>query len=160
VTSRFLYEPQEALVATAEHMMRKSYPNFCFALDARAIAHEKAGRIAGVAVFDKWADGDVLLTVVSDGSRRWLNREFVVRTLAFPFLQCGNRRITCLVSTRNAESLRFTRKFGWTEEGRLREAGPDGEDMLVFGMLRREAGRWLPAGLAPHLSRETAAEFC
>lgn len=132
--SRYIYGEDERLVAWAE--ARVSHQRF--RSDACAIGHERDGELVGVAVFDTFSGTSCVVGLASDGSRRWMTREFAIRVMAFPFLQCGFARITCFVSTLNEASLRYTRHFGWVEEGRLREAGPTGEDMIVFGLLRRE----------------------
>jgi hypothetical protein len=62
----------------------------------------------------------------------------MVHVMSYAFAQCGYHRLTCTVSEHNAASLAFTRRFGWTEEGRLREQGLDGEDYILFGLLARE----------------------
>ena len=142
---RYLYEPQDELVAWAEAAMAESYPGFKFRADAKAICCVRGGAIVGAVVFDTFTDGDCLVHIVSNGSRRWMSKEFAIRAMAYPFLQLGNKRITAVIAEHNEDSLRFTRKFGgWVEEGRMREAGPFGQDMLLFGMLRRDC-RWLPS---------------
>jgi len=139
VTSRYIYDRHDELVAWAEQRIR----GHNFRDDAVAIGHERDGIIVGVAVFDTFSPNACLVGLASDGSRRWMTRAFAVRAMSYPFVQCGFRHIGCIVSSRNEASLRFTRGFGWTQEGVLREAGPEGEDMIMFGMLRREC-RWLP----------------
>lgn len=148
MSSSYIYDRQEDMIAWAADRMHFTYQDdFVFAPDAKAIGHMRDGEFVGVVVFDRFSDRDCLLHIVSDGTRRWLTREFITRALTYPFRQCGNRRVTCLVSENNKESLRFTRKFGgWVEEGRMREAAPDGSDLIMFGMLRRECP-WLPVTL-------------
>jgi len=143
--SDYLYDDQDALIDWAARKMGNSYltPNgFEFRSDARAIGHRRDGEIVGVAVFDTFSDTDCLLHVVSDGTRRWLTRQFILRTLLFPFGQLGFRRITSLVSVLNDDSIRFCNNFGWKLEGMMRHAGPRGEHMFLFGMLREEC-RWI-----------------
>jgi RimJ/RimL family protein N-acetyltransferase len=143
--SDYLYQDQDRLIAWAADKMGDTYltPNgFQFRTDARAIGHSRNGAIVGVAVFDTFSDTDCLLHVVSDGSRRWLTRQFILKTLLFPFGQLGLRRITSLVSVLNEDSVRFCNDFGWKLEGVLRKAGPRGENMFLFGLLRTEC-RWI-----------------
>lgn len=146
MSSVILYDQQERMLDwAAEHM---GYPGFRFRADAKAIGREVNGEIVGVVVFDTFSDGDCLIHVVSDGSRRWFSREFVVRAMAYPFLQLNFRGITALVLADNARSLAMCRHFGFTAEGRLRRRGPKGQDIIVFGLLREEC-RWLqPRGRA------------
>lgn len=132
--SQFVYGDDEHLVAWAEAKI----PHHRFRDDAKAIGHERDGEIVGVAVFDTFSPNGCCMGLASDGSRRWMTRDFAVAVMAYPFVQCGFNRITCIISALNEPSLRYTRHFGWTQEGVFREAGPLGEDMILFGMLRRE----------------------
>ncbi|PTM61911.1 GNAT family N-acetyltransferase [Phreatobacter oligotrophus] len=140
MTSELVYHDNDRLLAWA--VDRMGYPGFRFRQDAHAIGRQTDGEIRGVVIFDTWSDGDCLIHVVSDGSRRWFTREFCVHAMAYPFLQVGNRRITALVSEHNDPSLAMCRHFGFAQEGRLRRAGPAGEDMILFGLLREDC-RWL-----------------
>lgn len=143
MTDTYLYGHDERLIAWAQSRLQCEFRS-----DAKAIGLERNGDIAGAVVFDTFSPGDCLVHLVSDGSRRWLTREFITRSMAYPFLQIGQPRISCIISSGNTDSLRFTRHFGWTQEGVLREAGAEGEDLILFGMLRREC-RFLSPGLLP-----------
>lgn len=127
------------------HRMRSTIePGFeRFRADATAIGHSIDGRLTGVVVYDTFMSHDCLIHLVSDGTKRWLTRDFIVRAMAYPFAQLQQRRVTALVSEHNAPSRVFTAHFGFREEGRMRAAGSRGEDVLVFGLLRSEC-RWLP----------------
>ncbi|MBO9458973.1 GNAT family N-acetyltransferase [Labrenzia sp. R5_0] len=143
MASTFEYHPQPTLITWAETKMRETYPGFVFARDARAIGHARDGELVAVVVYDRWSENDCMVHVVSDGSRSWMTRSFAVVAMAYPFRQLGFTRITAMVSELNEESLRFSQRFGWRLEGYLRKAGPKGEGLLLFGMLKSEC-RWLP----------------
>lgn len=137
----YVYGQDERLVGWASEILGQAHR---FRPDAKAIGIEVDGALRGVVVFDTFSPIDCLVTVVSNSKRNWLTRAFIRRVMAYPFVQCGFPRITCLVSRSNKPSLRFTRRFGgWQLEGVLRKAGTDGEDMLLFGMLREDCV-WLP----------------
>lgn len=152
MSSVILYDQQQRMLEWAAGRM--GYPRFRFRDDAQAIGREKDGQLVGVVVYDTWSDGDCLIHVVSDGSRRWFSREFCIRAMAYPFLQVGNRSITALVLTTNAPSIAMCRHFGFQQEGLLRRRGPAGEDMILFGLLREEC-RWLP-GASRSIMRHAA----
>lgn len=155
--SRILYDQQERMLGWAASALQKSYPtpNLRFRPDAQAIGHERGGELVGVIVFDTWSDGDCLIHVVSDGSRRWFTRAFCRCAMAFPFHQVGTRRITAIVSERNPASLGLCDHFGFKVEGRLRKGGPLGEDLILLGLLREEC-RWID-GRKPAIVRLAAA---
>lgn len=142
--SRFLYGEDDRLVAWAADRIDRG----CFRDDARAIGHEKNGELVAVVVFDTFSTTGCFVHIAS-GARKWMSREFGIVAMTYPFIQLALPRISCIVSTNNRMSLRFTRQFGWIEEGIMRRAGNDGEDIILFGMLRQEC-RWLPAPLLWH----------
>lgn len=135
--SPYVYDRQAELVTWAEARI----PFCSFRDDARAIGLEMDGSIAAVVVYDTFTPISCFVHVAA-ARRKWFSPEFATVTMAFPFIQCGHRRINCLISQSNRMSLRLTRHFGWTQEGRIRCGGAEGEDLLLFGMLREEC-RWI-----------------
>ncbi len=120
-----------------------------FSADARAIGMEVGGEIVAVTVWNCFELHNCLMSVASDGSRRWMTREFLFRSFAYPFLQLGLPRVTVKVDEANAASLRLTKHLGFVEEGRLRRAAPGGRDDIVMGLLSEEC-RWISVALARH----------
>ena len=142
---RYLYDA-DILVPWAE----KRIDRFSARDDAKAIGMAVDRQIVAAVLFDTFTTTSCMVHLASDGSKRFIRRDFglIRHAMAYPFVQLGLPRITCMISENNSASLRFTRHFGWVEEGRLREAGEDGEDVIVFGLLRREC-KWLPVFFAP-----------
>jgi RimJ/RimL family protein N-acetyltransferase len=134
-----VYDCQAELIAWAEARI----PDNRFRNDAKAIGVTRNGDICGVAVFDNFSVGSCCVSVASDGSRRWMTREFLIRVFAYPFLQLGYRRLTCFIAASNHDSIRLCEHLGWSREGVLRRGAPDGDDMLLLGLLREEC-RYLP----------------
>lgn len=99
---------------------------------------DSAGRrIAAVTVFDGFSKCDANMHIASDETGKWMTREYLVRAFAYPFIQCGLRRVTGLVPAKNTVALKFDLHLGFRLEGRCRDALPD-DDVLVLGLLRRE----------------------
>lgn len=136
--SRIVYDDQARMLAFAiEHGASTEWKS-----DAVAIGREVGGRLVVVGVFENFTDGDCHVHVASDGSAHWLNRAYLAHFFAYPFIQLGLRRITGLVPSNNHRALAFDLHLGFQVEGRLREAFPDA-DLMVLGMLKREC-RYLP----------------
>lgn len=132
-----LYQQEERLLPWAcERIGVES-----FRPDAQAIGLSRDGEVVGVVVYDNFSPADVMCHIASDGSRRWMIRPYLFAVFAFPFLQCGMRRITGLVESRNKAALRFDKHLGFQVEGMLRHGAPD-DDVYVLGMLREEC-RWI-----------------
>jgi len=135
-----IYGEDERFIDWAQTIM----PDVTFRDDAYALGCERDGQIVGAVIFDTFGPSDCLIHVVTDGKRRWFSRELATRVCAFTFIQCKFRRITAMISADNEASLRFLEGFGgWVQEGVLRQGGTNGEDLILFGMLRRDC-RWLP----------------
>jgi RimJ/RimL family protein N-acetyltransferase len=138
-----VYEPKDEMIAWAESKIEAGR----FRDDAKAIGVRSDGGLTGVVVFDSFTTTGCWIHVASDGSRRWLTREFILKVFAYPFIQLGYPRLNAFVSVDNHASRDFCSGFGFSVEGHLREAGAHGEDLIIFGMLRREC-RWLPETFA------------
>lgn len=110
--------------------------------DARAIGQSRNGIINAVVVYDTFSACDVNMHIASDGSGRWLTREFLVAAFAFPFIQLRLRRVTAMVPASNHAALKFDRHLGFTDEGFHPKALPN-DDIRSLGMLR-EACRFIP----------------
>ena len=114
-----------------------------FRKDATAIGQEKDGQIVAVVVYDCFTPVECSVHIASDGSRRWLNKEFLAASFAYPFMQCRFESITGLVQADNADALRFDMHIGWKTVGVRHKAAPGGKDIVILEMLRADC-RWIP----------------
>lgn len=110
--------------------------------DAKAIGIMSGDQIRGVAVFDTFSECDCNIHVASDGSARWMTREFLVHVFSYPFIQLGLRRVTGIVPASNERALRFDLKLGFTREGYCPKALPN-DDVVILGMTRDRC-RFIP----------------
>ncbi len=100
--------------------------------------------IAGV-VFQNYIKTSIEVHIASVG-RGWATREFLGECCRYPFLTLGCARMTGLVPAGNEAGANFDEHFGFKLEGRIRKILPNGDDLLVYGMLREEC-RWLNVGI-------------
>lgn len=124
-------------------------PGTVFPSDAYAIACEVGDEIAAVTVWSGFDQCNCLISIASDGSRRWMTREFLYRSFAYPFVQLGLPRVTAKVDEINSDSLRLGFHLGFIEEGRMRRAAPGGRDEIIMGLLKENC-RWIDLNLAKH----------
>lgn len=139
MAGRLIYGQEERLLPWACRQIGIK----AFRRDAYCIGFDRDGELVAVVVFDNFTDGDCCMHVASDGSGHWLNRGFLAAVFAYPFIQLKNRRVTSLISDQNANSMRFCEHLGFKREGLCRQA-MNGFDMHVMGLLKSEAGRYLP----------------
>jgi len=70
--------------------------------------------------------------------KRWMTKEFLWRSFAYPFIQLKCNRITGLVREDNLDAQRFDEHLGFKREGLLRGACLDGSNMILYGLLKDE----------------------
>jgi len=101
---------------------------------------DAAGYLHAGVVFNTYTGPDVILSIrLRDKSS--ITRRFIVTVFKYVFGQLGCQRCSALITRRNKVSQKFCRAIGFKYEGTLREWYADGQDAIVFGMLKREC-RW------------------
>lgn len=76
------------------------------------------------------------------GVGHWLSRTALAVFFSYPFQELGLRRVTALVAKKNKKSRKLCEDLGFSQEGRLRQAAVNGDDLIVYGLLRKDC-RWL-----------------
>lgn len=110
-----------------------------------AIGLEQDGELVAGVVFNLYTGPSICMHVAAEPGRRWMNRDFLYRVFAYPFVQLGCHRVTGLVPADNIVARKFDEHLGFVFEGRLRKARSDGSDMYLYGMLKEEC-RFLKLG--------------
>lgn len=103
--------------------------------------HMKNWRLVAGVAYANYNGPNVECHIASDGSRRWLNREYLGVIFDYPFRQLKVDRITVCVGQGNTASRRFVQHLGFTEEAALAGAHPTGD--LIIYRLRKPQCRWL-----------------
>ena len=113
---------------------------------AQALGWERDGLIVAGVVYADWNGPNVVCHIASDGSRRWLSREFLWTMFDYPFTQLKCQRITVTIGEGNTASRRFVEHLGFELEATLKSAHPSG-DLLVYRLWRHQC-RFLKAPYA------------
>lgn len=99
--------------------------------------------IRAAAVYDNFTRINVDTHIAIEGRR--MTPHFLGEIFRYPFLGLKVARITGKVAASNLASRRLCEHFGFRQEGYCRQAMPDGDDMVLFGMLASEC-KWLEVG--------------
>jgi len=113
-----------------------------FPEDTGNIALMRDGEIVAVCVYSHYTGTGVMMNIASDGSKRWMTRQFLRACFEWPFNYLKCRRVSGLVRTDNLEAQRFDEHLGFKREGLVREGEEDGTDLIFYGMLKSEC-RWI-----------------
>lgn len=133
MTTTILYGQEARLLPWAQEKIGTGP----FREDAKVIGLERDGEVVAAVVFDNFSAADCNMHIASDGTRRWMNKELLLSSFAYPFVQLRKRRVTGMVPGKNQQALEFDLHLGFEVEGRCRDALPD-DDIIILGMLRRD----------------------
>ena len=98
--------------------------------------------IAGV-VYNNWQPAYKSIELAMAATRPdWARRATISKLLGYPFLQLGVGRVTTLTRATNERALRLNAGLGFVREGVIRQGYGD-DDMIVMGLLRSDAEKWI-----------------
>lgn len=85
---------------------------------------------------------DCCMNVAARPGALWAHPQVLWHAFTYPFEQLKCRRVTGLTSVKRKEAVKTNDALGFVREGLLRNADPEGGDVILYGMLREEC-RWL-----------------
>ena len=86
--------------------------------------------ISGV-VFNNFTDSSATVHLAVSKPKKILS-ELFDHAFLYAFETCKLRGLTGLVEAQNAKSLKIIKHLGFVEEGVMREAGTDGQDIIIL----------------------------
>jgi hypothetical protein len=104
-----------------------------------AIGWERDGELLCGVVYNHFSGNDIAMHVAGEGL--WATPAVLRAFFIYPFHQLKCQRVTAYVTSKNRKCLTLVERLGFKPEGCLREGSID-DDLLIFGMLRREC-RWV-----------------
>lgn len=107
----------------------------------RCIGVIRHGALVAVAVFHQYRHPTIEISFVT-AHKRWATPATVRGILRYPFIQLGCKRITAITEATNQPTRAFLCRLGFREEGYHVDAFDTG-DAVTYGLLRRDAARWL-----------------
>jgi hypothetical protein len=133
------FEREDEAVAWAQKKIGVDGPTgFCRAVSCV----DAAGDFVFVVVLSNFHGVNVDLHTAAVNGARWATpRAFLeVFNLVFGYVfgELKARRVTGLVRDDNLAAQRFDEHIGFKQEGLMREAFPDGADLLVYGFLKQD----------------------
>jgi len=96
---------------------------------------EKGVGIRGVVLYHNYRNTDIEIVFAGEGN--WAQRDLINMALRYPFT-IGCRRITAICRKDNLAARKLVQRLGFRQEGKLRNAEPDGTDLFIYGLLNGE----------------------
>lgn len=134
MTFELVRDPQDEIAAWVE---TKAGGEGTLGEPFRAMAWRYNGRFVAGAVFKRWRPG-CDITVAIAGEPIAARKGILAAGLDYAFVTCGVPRISAEVLADNARCRRLIEGLGFKVEGTKRKAGPDGQDVIVYGLLKDE----------------------
>lgn len=124
-------------------------------MTSQCIGLERDGELVAGVLFEGFNGNSIRMHVASDGTKKWMTREFLAVAFAYPFLQLKVKKILGLVDSMNENALSFDRALGFKTEHVIEDAGKTGS--LVILSMSRDDCRWLRLGERYGFQREQIA---
>lgn len=124
--------------AIVGHWVAKRIRGGYFAERSNALGLEKNGELVAGVIYENWNHKSIWCHIAIDGR---LTPRYLAAIFDYPFNICQVEKIIVPVGSDNEESIRLVEKMGFTEEGRIKDARPEG-DLILF-TLSRNACRFI-----------------
>lgn len=105
------------------------------------IAVLKDSEPVAVVIYNNYHGHDISMTIASS-TPRWVTKGVLRGLFAYPFNQIGCARVTACTRKANKSARTLLEKAGFTLEGNQRLGYLGQQDMLYYGMLKKEC-KWL-----------------
>lgn len=120
---------------------------------AVGIGLERSGVLIAGVVYADYNGVNMVCHIASDGSKRWMTRQYLWTIFDYPFNKAKVNRITVCVL--NEDSRRLVEHMGFTFEANLQNAQPNG-DILIYRLFRDSCRFLKHENLYPHRLRMAA----
>ena len=124
--------------AIVGHWVAKRIRGGYFAERSNALGLEKNGELVAGVIYENWNHKSIWCHIAIDGR---LTPRYLAAIFDYPFNICQVEKIIVPVGSDNEESIRLVEKMGFAEEGRIKDARPEG-DLILF-TLARDACRFI-----------------
>ena len=104
----------------------------------RAIGLRRDGELVAAAVYEGFNGRNVWVHLAAEAGAQWMTRAYLKACFAYPFLVCGVDRLSGYVNASNHAARRLNEHFGYRVEAVLCGAAPDGGDVLIYVMWRKD----------------------
>lgn len=101
-----------------------------------AIGKIRDGELVGGIIYHSQQPREIAITLALD--KVAVTPDLITKVFRYPFIDLQLPRVTFEIAEGNEKSNRLARGIGAVLEGRKRQAGPNGTDTLVYGMLHDE----------------------
>ena len=107
----------------------------------QTIGFSRENKLACVVVAYHATNDSIVCSFAADNPR-WASKHNIAAWGSWIFGQLGMKHTSAVVIKSNKRSRKFVEGVGYRVEGKIRKAA-NGEDMIIYGMLKEEHEEWL-----------------
>ena len=94
------------------------------------------GKLIGVVGYNGFCGQTCQIHTADEG--HWVSRELIKVTFDYPFRQLGMEHLFAPVAANNSKALRFDRKMGFKDFGRIENGYDAGVDLILLTMAKKD----------------------
>lgn len=106
--------------------------------EMKGIGLEKDGELIAGVIYEGTNQHNTWMHVAAVPGAKWMTREYLRNCFDYPFNQLKVDRVSGYVDASNAQARRLNEHLGFTTEAVLRGAAPDGGDVILYVMWRKD----------------------
>ena len=103
----------------------------------KAIGLERDGALVAGVIYEGFNGSNIWMHVAAEPGARWMTKDYLRYCFKYPFDELGVSRISGYVNASNLIARRFDEHLGFEPEAVLKGAAPDGGDVIIYVMWRR-----------------------
>lgn len=119
------------------HFIRDLGVPVMYSAEMQGIGREIDGGLVGGVLYEGFTKKNIFMHCAGRG-KKWISKSLLRVAFSYPFMQLGCDRVSAWVEDRNEESKNLVEKIGFTEEARLKGAGFDGDDVVIYVLWRKD----------------------
>lgn len=107
-----------------------------------AIGIEENNQLIAGVVYHDYRRFSIQISMASE-TPRWCSRRTLSVLLGYPFHRCKVERITSCTAKNNRRLRSLVTRLGFKLEGTIRRGFDGRHDLLIYGLLKDEAAKWI-----------------
>jgi hypothetical protein len=104
----------------------------CYVPGTTAIGLKRDDQFSAGVLYEQWNGRSLVAHIAVKGR---MTPAFLAAIFDYPFNVCGAHKIICPIPSDNFASITLARKMGFRQEGRIKDAAPNG-DIRIFTLAR------------------------
>ena len=104
----------------------------------KGLGLERDGQLVAGVLYEGYNGQNVWMHVAGAPGSKWMTRDYLRYCFQYPFNEMGVKRVSGYVNASNTAARRLDEHLGFKPEATLTGAAPDGGDVILYAMWRKD----------------------